>query len=124
MGGVVGLDYMQTPRIVPALCKKAAPRCLANPCVIRYRARQMGCDYAAGAGLLGLQGPFCFSRLALSAKTRSCRHFLGQTDAGNVELAGHEFGEQEVAGAGELRLLLGKNCGLLKKNADSRLKCR
>ena len=105
MGGVVGLDYMQTPRIVPALCKKAAPRFLANPCVIRYRARQMGCDYAAGAGLLGLRGPFCFFGPAHYVKARSRRHLLGQTDAGNVELAGHEFGEQEVAGAGELLVL-------------------
>ena len=105
MGGVVGLDYMQTPRIVPALCKKAAPRCLANRCVIRYRARRMGCDYAAGAGLLGLRGPFCFFGPAHYVKARSRRHLLGQTDAGNVELAGHEFGEQEVAGAGELLVL-------------------
>ncbi len=27
---------------------------------IRYDCRQMGCDYAAGAGFLVLQGPFCF----------------------------------------------------------------
>lgn len=31
---------------------------------------------------------------------------LRQADAGDIELAGHEFGEQEVAGLGECPVLL------------------
>ncbi len=70
-----------------------------------------GATQCPGKSLLANQQAFSLARVK---STLSARDLLGKTDAGNVELARHEFGKQHFTGSCELLVLLRELLRLLK----------